>query len=100
MGYRIFDAHADTMSKLYENCGNIKRNNCHIDLERMKNFEGYTQVFAAFADKNAVKETPKEYVKKLIEKYKNETVSCGISLRYRLYARYEIGFRYSSAAQI
>ncbi len=79
MGYRIFDAHADTMSKLYENCGNIKRNSCHIDLERMKNFEGYTQVFAAFADKNAIKETPKKYAKKLIEKYKNETVSCGIS---------------------
>ncbi len=79
MGYRIFDAHADTMSKLYENSGNIKRNNCHIDIERMKKFEGYTQVFAAFVDKKAIKETPKEYVKKIIEKYKNETDSCGIS---------------------
>ncbi|MBQ6894037.1 MAG: dipeptidase [Clostridia bacterium] len=67
------------MSKLYENCGNIKTNNYHIDLERMKKFEGYTQAFAAFVDKKAIKETPKEYVKKLIEKYKNETGSCGIS---------------------
>ncbi len=78
MGYRIFDAHADTMSKLYENCESIKRNNCHIDFERMKKFEGYTQVFAAFVDKKAIKETPKEYAKKLIEKYKNETASCRI----------------------
>ena len=34
----------------------------------MKKFEGYTQVFAAFVDKKAIKGTPKEYVKKLIEK--------------------------------
>ncbi|MBR2917078.1 MAG: dipeptidase [Clostridia bacterium] len=79
MRYRIFDGHADTMTKLYENKGSIRKNDYHIDFERIKIFEGYTQVFAAFVDQKAIKDPMKTYVKNVIEKYKDEIESCGIS---------------------
>ncbi len=72
MGYKIFDAHADTMSKLYESGENFLKNTCHIDFDRMKKYDGYTQVFAAFVDKKATSEKPNLYIKKVIERYKKE----------------------------
>jgi len=57
----FFDAHADTASKIYDfNCG-LYRNDKHIDIERLKNFENPVQIFALYLKdeylKNAFKNT-------------------------------------------
>ncbi|MBE7011570.1 MAG: membrane dipeptidase [Ruminococcaceae bacterium] len=78
MKFGIFDAHADTVSKIYETNQNLKENSCHTDFERMKQYPKYTQVFAAFVDRKAISESPKAYTEKLILKYKDEIHKCGI----------------------
>ena len=79
MKYGIFDAHCDTISKIYETNQGLLENNCHIDFNRMSEYEEYTQVFAAFVDRKSILESPKTYVEKLIIKYKEETEKCGIA---------------------
>ena len=78
MKYGIFDAHCDTISKIYETNQGLSENNCHIDFKRMSEYEKYTQVFAAFVDRKSILESPKVYDEKLITKYKEETEKCGI----------------------
>lgn len=51
MTFCIFDAHADTVSKLMENGGSLLSNKGHLDLMRIKNLKcPYVQVFAAFTE--------------------------------------------------
>ena len=73
MKYGIFDAHCDTISKIYETNQGLSENNCHIDFKRMSEYEKYTQVFAVFVDRESILEGPKTYVEKLITRYKEET---------------------------
>src|SRR3989339_1822658 len=46
----IFDAHADTITKIMQKNENIFKNTCHIDLKRLKSKKQFVQVFAAFVD--------------------------------------------------
>lgn len=48
--YKIFDAHCDTISRILDCGGNIKKNSYNIDIVRMKKYEEYTQIFACFID--------------------------------------------------
>ena len=52
MKFPVFDLHCDTAHALLgddlRHFGNLKQNNCHIDLERAQKFPGYTQCFACF----------------------------------------------------
>lgn len=52
MNVPVFDLHCDTALALLgdslRECGSLKSNNCHIDLERAKSLEGYAQCFACF----------------------------------------------------
>ncbi len=48
MKYSVFDAHCDTLCAVLDRGKSIKKNDCHIDLTRMNEYEKYTQVFACF----------------------------------------------------
>lgn len=50
MKYSIFDTHCDTLCSVLDDGKSIVMNDCHVDIERMKKYEQYTQVFACFID--------------------------------------------------
>lgn len=57
----IIDAHCDTITKIKESKEELLKNECHIDLERLNNFETPVQFFAICLEeefpKNALKRT-------------------------------------------
>lgn len=50
MEYSIFDTHADTLCRVIDDGKDLFCNDCHIDFDRMSQYEKYTQVFACFID--------------------------------------------------
>lgn len=50
MKYSIFDTHCDTLCSVLDYGKSIETNDCHVDIERMKKYKQYTQVFACFID--------------------------------------------------
>ena len=76
---RIFDAHCDTLTEMYSQNQKFKSNRLHIDFERMKKYEGYTQVFAVFtAPEN--RERAKENENALIELFYREMAENGVAV--------------------
>lgn len=69
---RIFDAHCDTIFELREKNLGLSKNNIHLDLERMSEFDTYVQIFAAFIDKKTIRRTPMHECLCLIDKYHAE----------------------------
>lgn len=79
----IVDAHCDTITRLMETKENLIKNNCHVDIERMKQKGSYVQFFAAFispeycqayAMKRAMQIIDKFYQQ--IEIYSDNIMSC------------------------
>lgn len=54
----IFDAHCDTIYELRERGARLRSNDLCVDLERLKEFDGYIQVFAAYIDRERIKKQP------------------------------------------
>lgn len=76
---RIFDAHCDTITKIYSKKQEFSKNSLHIDLERMKKYEGFTQVFAVFtAPEN--RENAKEYENALIDLFYDRMQKSGVAI--------------------
>ena len=50
MNYSIFDTHCDTLCCVLDDNKSLVKNDCHIDLERLEQYQSYTQVFACFID--------------------------------------------------
>ena len=74
---RVFDAHCDTISEMYEKKQDFAKNSLHIDFERMKKYEAYTQVFAVFTDPQK-RAKAKEYENALIEPERTVLdINCG-----------------------
>jgi membrane dipeptidase len=52
VNFPVFDLHCDTalglLGKTYRECGELRKNNLHIDLERAGRLPGYAQCFACF----------------------------------------------------
>jgi membrane dipeptidase len=46
----IVDAHCDTLTRGFDKENSIYKNSFHVDIERMLEFKGYVQFFAAFID--------------------------------------------------
>lgn len=46
MKLRLFDAHCDTAYELWRRNEPLRRNSCHIDLEKAADFSAYVQIFA------------------------------------------------------
>ena len=74
----VFDTHCDTVFELYEQNKELNKNDLHLDIERMREYDTYIQVFAAFIDKKNIKVPPIEHCSSLIEKYHNEMNKGGI----------------------
>ncbi len=69
----LFDAHCDTLQKIYDNDKSLRENDLHLDLVRLKNrARSSVQVFAAFVDKENDVLPPKERCVQLITKYWEE----------------------------
>ncbi len=43
---KIFDLHCDTIGECFKQGKSLKKNDLHIDLERLRKYKSYTQVFA------------------------------------------------------
>ena len=71
MSYTIFDGHADTISRLFDQNQCLFENTCHIDLKRMEE-NRHIQVFAAFIDAKNDLLPPFERCMALIEFYHSE----------------------------
>lgn len=67
--YQIFDAHCDTISKLYEQGGSLEENKCHIDLSRMRKYQSFCQVFAMWIDDLYAQNMPFQHTMRLIDHY-------------------------------
>ncbi len=48
MNIPLFDAHCDTIAKIWRNGGNLRQNSYQLDLERGSIYTPYAQVFAVF----------------------------------------------------
>ncbi len=48
---RLIDTHCDTAFELWHKGEEIKKNSCHIDLEKARDYTNYTQFFAIWANK-------------------------------------------------
>jgi len=76
---RVFDAHCDTISEMYEKKQDFAKNSLHIDFERMKKYEAYTQVFAVFTDPEK-RAKAKEYENTLIDLFYDEMQKNGVCI--------------------
>lgn len=79
MDCTIFDAHCDTLSKLTDFGGELKKNSFQFDLERAGKYSGgYVQVFAAFVDRKSITASPLQRVMSLADTYFREVEqNCG-----------------------
>ena len=50
MKYEVFDAHCDTLCLLRDGGQSVLKNDFHVDCERMKAYNKYTQVFACWIE--------------------------------------------------
>lgn len=72
MRYSVFDTHCDTLCSVLDGGKSINSNDCHVDIERMKEYENYTQVFACFIDP-IYRDSAVERTLKLIDTYHQST---------------------------
>lgn len=79
----IVDAHCDTITRIMEVDATLYKNNCHVDIERLKGLGSYVQFFAAFIDpsfshaytlKRAMQIIDRFY--KEVETYKDDIMLC------------------------
>ena len=70
--YKIFDAHCDTIYELSERGLPLDKNELHLDIERMSEYNTYIQVFAAFVDRKDIKVSPMNHCLTLMDKYYTE----------------------------
>lgn len=67
----LIDLHCDTVMRLYNDGTELKKNNYHIDIEKMKKSNVLTQFFAMYVDLNQV-DSPYRVCKEMIVKYQEE----------------------------
>lgn len=75
---KIFDAHADTPTRLLDKNKSLTRNDLHIDFERLSKNKS-VQAFAVFCDPK-YKDTANERVMSVIENFIKEAEKCKIHL--------------------
>ena len=76
---RIFDAHCDTASEMYEKNQSFAKNSLHIDFERMKKYDAYTQVFAVFTSPEK-RGNAREYEEKVIDLFYEQMKKNSVSV--------------------
>lgn len=78
MRYKILDAHADTMGKILEKGERFADNTGEVRPDRMRQYEGYVQVFAAWVD--AAKPNPTAQGMEIADVFYRETKKNGITV--------------------
>ncbi len=81
MNTMIFDAHCDTAFELLVQQKDLRKNQLHLDLERMEKYDNYFQVFAAFIDKKGIKEPPITQCLSIFKYINNELQKNGDKIR-------------------
>ncbi len=71
MGYKILDAHADTMGKILKRGERFAENSGEVRPDRMRQYDGYVQVFAAWVD--ATKPNPTAQALEIADVFYRET---------------------------
>lgn len=67
--FNYFDCHADTLTNMKESQGNLRENQCNVDLKRVREFaEKYTQIFAIWSDCQAMGAHPEEKFDRLYDR--------------------------------
>ena len=69
---KFFDLHCDTIGECCKNKYSLRKNNLHISLEKARNFESYTQVFAIWIPDELRKEKAVAYFDSVCDYYKAE----------------------------
>lgn len=73
--YIIFDAHCDTISKIYEEKEELYSNSFHVDLERLEKYKHFTQIFAICIDNDYfAKNIPFKHTLRILQRF-NEEIS-------------------------
>lgn len=67
----LIDLHCDTVMKMYQKDTELRKNNHHIDLEKLNKSESMLQFFAMFVELSEV-DSPYTTCKEMIKKYKDE----------------------------
>lgn len=71
----LFDAHCDTALKMYKDGVSLRKNSCHIDLERGMRYFPYVQFFALFSMGDTVREDYRNMLANLKSEFKkNEDI--------------------------
>ena len=73
----IFDAHCDTANKLIENSINFKKNNCHLDLEKISLGNLKAQIFALWVDPLFSRNNPSDIAMMLLGALEKKIFSFG-----------------------
>jgi membrane dipeptidase len=79
---KIVDMHCDTLTRLYKSNKLLKKNDLHIDLEKMKKADYLLQNMAIFLDCNE-ENKPNILAKKIIKLYNEETDNNNINRVYK-----------------
>lgn len=66
----VFDAHCDTLNKIYYNRKSLSKNDYSVDIERMGKYKCYIQVFAVFYENETA--LPYDETVNIINNYKHE----------------------------
>ncbi len=69
---RFFDLHCDTIGECYNKKEALRHNSLNVSLEKAKDFESYTQVFAIWIPDELRKEKAKKYFNKVCDYFDNE----------------------------
>ena len=69
---KFFDLHCDTIGECCKNKYSLRKNDLHISLEKARNFESYTQVFAIWIPDELRKEKAVAYFDSVCDYYKSE----------------------------
>ncbi|HHX18659.1 MAG TPA: membrane dipeptidase [Clostridium sp.] len=72
----IVDAHCDTITKIMETNSNLYKNNCHVDVERLKKYKNCVQFFAAFVDKSLYYPNTLKRALEIINVFYQEVENC------------------------
>lgn len=68
----VVDAHCDTITTIMEENEQLKENSCHIDLKRLKKYDGFVQFFAAFISPEYAKMGALRRATDIIDRFYNE----------------------------
>lgn len=69
---KLFDLHCDTIGECYKNKLSLRHSGLHVSLDKAKNFESYTQVFAVWIPDELRGKSATDYFNNVCDYYYKE----------------------------